>query len=67
MPMSIGVCLDCDKGQVSFYDMDRMRCLYERPVDCSHTMYPAFALMGSGGIQLEEPITAKYLDCTEAV
>ncbi|XP_049642857.1 E3 ubiquitin-protein ligase TRIM36 [Suncus etruscus] len=67
MPSSIGVCLDCDQGQVSFYDMDHMRCLYERSLDCSHTMYPAFALMGSGGIQLEEPITAKYLDYQDDV
>ncbi|KAF1602610.1 UNVERIFIED_CONTAM: E3 ubiquitin-protein ligase Trim36, partial [Eudyptes pachyrhynchus] len=59
MPTSIGIFLDCDKGKVSFYDMDHMKCLYERQVDCSHTMYPAFALMGSGGIQLEEAITAK--------
>ncbi|KAM5260551.1 E3 ubiquitin-protein ligase TRIM36-like [Hipposideros larvatus] len=65
MPTSIGVFLDYDKGKVGFYDMDHMKCLYERQVDCSHTMYPAFALMGSGGIQLEEPITAKYLDYQE--
>ncbi|KAF5913524.1 hypothetical protein HPG69_017143 [Diceros bicornis minor] len=65
MPTSIGIFLDYDKGKVSFYDMDHMRCLYERQVDCSHTMYPAFALMGSGGIQLEEPVTAKYRDYQE--
>lgn len=52
MPTSIGVFLDCDKGKVAFYDMDHMKCLYERQVDCSHIVYPAFALMGSGG-QLE--------------
>ena len=67
MPTSIGIFLDCDKGKVSFYDMDHMKCLYERQVDCSHTMYPAFALMGSGGIQLEEAITAKYLEYEEDV
>ncbi|EGV95504.1 E3 ubiquitin-protein ligase Trim36 [Cricetulus griseus] len=67
MPTSIGIFLDCDKGKVSFYDTDNMKCLYERQVDCSHTMYPAFALMGSGGIQLEEPITAKYLEYEEDV
>ncbi|XP_004686549.1 PREDICTED: E3 ubiquitin-protein ligase TRIM36 isoform X4 [Condylura cristata] len=66
MPGSIGILLDCEKGKVAFYDMDHMRCLYERPVDCSHVMYPAFALMGSGGVQLEEPITAKYLEYREA-
>ncbi|XP_036165229.1 E3 ubiquitin-protein ligase TRIM36 isoform X5 [Myotis myotis] len=65
MPTSIGVFLDYDKGKVGFYDMDHMKCLYERQVDCSSTMYPAFALMGSGGIQLEEPITAKYLEYEE--
>ncbi|XP_023404824.1 E3 ubiquitin-protein ligase TRIM36 isoform X7 [Loxodonta africana] len=65
MPTSIGIFLDYDKGKVGFYDMDHMKCLYERQVDCSNTMYPAFALMGSGGIQLEEPITAKYLEYQE--
>ncbi|KAJ8791244.1 hypothetical protein J1605_020684 [Eschrichtius robustus] len=67
MPTSIGVFLDYDKGKVGFYDMDHMKCLYERQVDCSHTMYPAFALMGSGGIQLEEPITATYLEYQETM
>ncbi|XP_074850279.1 E3 ubiquitin-protein ligase TRIM36 [Carettochelys insculpta] len=62
MPSCIGICLDCDKGKVGFYDADHMKCLYERQVDCSGTMYPAFALMGSAGIHLEEAITAKYLE-----
>ncbi|XP_078242371.1 E3 ubiquitin-protein ligase TRIM36 isoform X4 [Pogona vitticeps] len=61
MPSCIGICLDCDKGKVGFYDADRMKCLYERQVDCSGKMYPAFALMGSSGIHLEETIAAKYL------
>ncbi|XP_044302661.1 E3 ubiquitin-protein ligase TRIM36 [Varanus komodoensis] len=61
MPSCIGICLDYDKGKVGFYDADRMKCLYERQVDCSGKMYPAFALMGSSGIHLEETITAKYL------
>lgn len=61
MPSNIGICLDCDKGNIGFYDADRMKCLYERPVECSGKMYPAFALMGSSGIHLEETIAAKYL------
>ncbi|XP_036382934.1 E3 ubiquitin-protein ligase TRIM36 isoform X2 [Megalops cyprinoides] len=61
MPQRIGVCLDYEGGRVYFYDADTMRCLYERPVDCSGTMYPAFGLMGSGGVHLEERITAKRL------
>lgn len=61
MPARIGVCLDYEAGRVSFYDADSMRMLYERQVDCSGTMYPAFGLMGSGGIHLEEFIAAKRL------
>ncbi|XP_025046168.2 E3 ubiquitin-protein ligase TRIM36 isoform X2 [Pelodiscus sinensis] len=62
MPSCIGICLDCDRGKVGFYDADHMKCLYERQVDCSGTMYPAFALMGSAGIHLEEAVTEKYLE-----
>ncbi|XP_057687289.1 E3 ubiquitin-protein ligase TRIM36 isoform X2 [Corythoichthys intestinalis] len=61
MPQRLGVCLDYDAGRVYFYDADNMRCLYERQVDCSGTMYPAFGLMGGGKIQLEEFVTAKKL------
>ncbi|XP_067087395.1 LOW QUALITY PROTEIN: E3 ubiquitin-protein ligase TRIM36 [Osmerus mordax] len=61
MPQRIGVGLDYEAGRVSFYDGDTMRCLYERQVDCSGTMYPAFGLMGSGRIHLEEFVTAKRL------
>ncbi|XP_056145217.1 E3 ubiquitin-protein ligase TRIM36 [Lampris incognitus] len=61
MPQRVGVCLDYDAGRVYFYDADTMRCLYERQVDCSGTMYPAFGLMGSGKIQLEEFTVAKRL------
>ncbi|XP_008334534.1 E3 ubiquitin-protein ligase TRIM36 isoform X1 [Cynoglossus semilaevis] len=61
MPQRLGVCLDYEACRVCFYDADTMRCLYERQVDCSGTMYPAFGLMGSGRIQLEELITTKKL------
>uniref|UniRef100_A0AAQ5Z6I2 RING-type E3 ubiquitin transferase n=1 Tax=Amphiprion ocellaris TaxID=80972 RepID=A0AAQ5Z6I2_AMPOC len=54
MPQRLGVCLDYEACRVYFYDADTMRCLYERQVDCSGTMYPAFGLMGSGKVQLEE-------------
>lgn len=62
LPGRIGVCLDYERGKVGFYDANTMKCLYEREVDCIGTMYPAFALMGGGGIRLEEVITAKHLD-----
>ncbi|KAK2899253.1 hypothetical protein Q8A67_010671 [Cirrhinus molitorella] len=61
VPQRIGVCLDYDAGRVFFYDADTMRCLYERQVDCSGTMYPAFGLLGGGAVHLEEFITAKRL------
>ncbi|XP_051508620.1 E3 ubiquitin-protein ligase TRIM36-like isoform X2 [Myxocyprinus asiaticus] len=61
MPQRIGVCLDYDAGRVFFYDGDTMRCLYERQVECSGTMFPAFALLGGGAVHLEEFITAKRL------
>uniref|UniRef100_A0A8C5GB42 RING-type E3 ubiquitin transferase n=1 Tax=Gouania willdenowi TaxID=441366 RepID=A0A8C5GB42_GOUWI len=57
----VGVCLDYEAGRVFFYDADTMRCLYERPVDCSGTMYPAFGLMGGARVQLEEFVAAKRL------
>uniref|UniRef100_H3AKH0 Tripartite motif containing 36 n=1 Tax=Latimeria chalumnae TaxID=7897 RepID=H3AKH0_LATCH len=62
MPDSIGICLDYDRSKVTFYDVDHMKCLYERQVDCSGTMYPAFALMGSGGVHLEEFLTVKRVE-----
>lgn len=61
MPQRLGVCLDYDASRVFFYDADTMRCLYERQVDCSGTMYPAFGLMGSAKVQLEDFVTAKRL------
>ncbi|XP_016420081.1 E3 ubiquitin-protein ligase TRIM36-like [Sinocyclocheilus rhinocerous] len=61
MPQRIGVCLDYDAARVFFYDADTMRCVYERPVDCSGTMFPAFGFLGGGAVHLEEFITAKRL------
>ncbi|KAM4578793.1 E3 ubiquitin-protein ligase TRIM36 isoform 3-T3 [Fundulus diaphanus] len=61
MPQRLGICLDYDAHRVYFYDADTMRCLFERQVDCSGTMFPAFGLMGSGKVQLEEFIAAKKL------
>ncbi|KFV09480.1 E3 ubiquitin-protein ligase TRIM36, partial [Tauraco erythrolophus] len=60
LPSSLGVCLDCDKGKVGFYDAGCMKCLYECEVDCSGVMYPAFALMGGAAVHLEEAVTSKY-------
>uniref|UniRef100_UPI00398EC86E E3 ubiquitin-protein ligase TRIM36 isoform X3 n=1 Tax=Pristiophorus japonicus TaxID=55135 RepID=UPI00398EC86E len=61
VPNRIGVCLDYDKGKVSFYNADNMRCLYERRVECSGMMFPAFGLMGGGAVYLDELIAMKEL------
>ncbi|XP_041042528.1 E3 ubiquitin-protein ligase TRIM36 isoform X2 [Carcharodon carcharias] len=58
-PNRIGICLDYDKGKVNFYNADIMQCLYERKVECSGAMYPAFGLMGGGAVHLDELITVK--------
>uniref|UniRef100_A0A8C3UX05 Tripartite motif containing 36 n=1 Tax=Catharus ustulatus TaxID=91951 RepID=A0A8C3UX05_CATUS len=60
LPSCLGICLDCDRGRVGFYDAGRMKCLYECEVDCSGLMYPAFALMGGAAVHLEEAVTAKH-------
>ncbi|NWQ97076.1 TRI36 ligase, partial [Burhinus bistriatus] len=60
LPSSLGICLDCDKGKLGFYDAGCMKCLYECEVDCSGVMYPAFALMGGAAVHLEEAVTEKY-------
>ncbi|XP_009892107.1 PREDICTED: E3 ubiquitin-protein ligase TRIM36 isoform X1 [Charadrius vociferus] len=60
LPSCLGICLDCDKGKLGFYDAGCMKCLYECEVDCSGIMYPAFALMGGAAVHLEEAVTAKY-------
>ncbi|KAL4660864.1 E3 ubiquitin-protein ligase TRIM36 isoform X1 [Arapaima gigas] len=64
MPQRIGVCLDYECGRVYFYDAETMRCFYERQVECTGTMYPAFGLMGGGAVHLEEFIAAKQLSYT---
>ncbi|XP_069787242.1 E3 ubiquitin-protein ligase TRIM36 isoform X1 [Narcine bancroftii] len=61
VPNRIGICLDYDKGKVSFHNGDSMQCLYERHVECSGTMYPAFGLMGGGAVHLEDLVAMKEL------
>ncbi|XP_033928761.1 E3 ubiquitin-protein ligase TRIM36 [Melopsittacus undulatus] len=65
LPSSLGICLDCDKGKVGFYDARSMKCLYECKVDCSGMMYPAFALMGGAAVHLQEPVTARCGECDD--
>ncbi|XP_064210481.1 tripartite motif-containing protein 46 isoform X2 [Anguilla rostrata] len=54
LPPQLGVCLDFEKGRVTFYDAHSLRPLWEGPVDCSAPVCPAFCFIGGGALQLQE-------------
>ncbi|KAL4636151.1 tripartite motif-containing protein 46 isoform X1 [Arapaima gigas] len=54
LPPRLGVCLDFEKGRVTFYDAHSLRTLWEGPVDCSGPVCPAFCFIGGGALQLQE-------------
>lgn len=56
LPPRLGVCLDLEKGRVTFYDGHSLRPLWEGPVDCSAPVCPAFCFIGGGALQLQEPV-----------
>ncbi|XP_028910564.1 tripartite motif-containing protein 46 isoform X2 [Ornithorhynchus anatinus] len=54
LPPRLGVCLDYERGRVSFLDAVSFRGLWESPLDCSGPVCPAFAFIGGGAVQLQE-------------
>uniref|UniRef100_A0A667Z1T2 Tripartite motif containing 46 n=1 Tax=Myripristis murdjan TaxID=586833 RepID=A0A667Z1T2_9TELE len=54
LPPRLGVCLDFDKGRVTFYDAHSLRVLWEGHVDCSAPVCPAFCFIGGGALQLQD-------------
>uniref|UniRef100_A0A8C2ZEN4 Tripartite motif containing 46 n=1 Tax=Cyclopterus lumpus TaxID=8103 RepID=A0A8C2ZEN4_CYCLU len=54
LPPRLGVCLDCDKGLVTFYDAHSLRILWEGHMDCSAPVCPAFCFIGGGALQLQD-------------
>ncbi|XP_066577367.1 tripartite motif-containing protein 46-like [Amia ocellicauda] len=54
LPPRLGVCLDFEKGRVSFYDAVSLRPLWEGAVDCSAPVCPAFCFIGGGALQVQE-------------
>nr|XP_020493116.1 tripartite motif-containing protein 46-like [Labrus bergylta] len=54
LPPRLGVCLDCDKGRVTFYDAHSLRILWEGHLDCSAPVCPAFCFIGGGALQLQD-------------
>ncbi|KAJ8287920.1 hypothetical protein COCON_G00005790 [Conger conger] len=61
LPPQLGVCLDFEKGRVTFYDAHSLRPLWEGPVDCSAPVCPAFCFIGGGRFSFKSwwPIAAR--------
>uniref|UniRef100_A0A4W6FTP1 Tripartite motif containing 46 n=1 Tax=Lates calcarifer TaxID=8187 RepID=A0A4W6FTP1_LATCA len=61
LPPRLGVCLDCDKGRVTFYDAHSLRILWEGHVDCSAPVCPAFCFIGGGALQLQDLVANRMI------
>uniref|UniRef100_A0A672IWR1 Tripartite motif containing 46b n=1 Tax=Salarias fasciatus TaxID=181472 RepID=A0A672IWR1_SALFA len=61
LPPRLGVCLDFEKGRVTFYDAHSLRPLWEGHVDCSGPVCPAFCFIGGGALQLQELVANRSL------
>ncbi|KAG5270855.1 hypothetical protein AALO_G00173050 [Alosa alosa] len=64
LPPRLGLCLDFDKGRVTFYDAHSLRMLWEGPVDCSAPVCPAFCFIGGGALQLQELVANRSIEQT---
>uniref|UniRef100_A0A8C1BCD0 Tripartite motif containing 46a n=1 Tax=Cyprinus carpio carpio TaxID=630221 RepID=A0A8C1BCD0_CYPCA len=53
LPPRLGLCLDFEKGRLTFYDAHSLRVLWEGTVDCSAPVCPAFCFIGGGALQLK--------------
>uniref|UniRef100_A0A3P9CE29 Tripartite motif containing 46 n=1 Tax=Maylandia zebra TaxID=106582 RepID=A0A3P9CE29_9CICH len=62
LPPQLGVCLDCDKGRVTFYDAHSLRILWEGHVDCSAPVCPAFCFIGGGALQLQDLVANRSIE-----
>ncbi|XP_072304110.1 tripartite motif-containing 46b isoform X2 [Eucyclogobius newberryi] len=64
LPPRLGVCLDFEKGRVTFYDAHSLRPLWEGHVDCSGPVCPAYCFIGGGALQLQELVANRNADQT---
>ncbi|XP_071767320.2 tripartite motif-containing protein 46 [Centroberyx gerrardi] len=62
LPPRLGVCLDFDKGRVTFYDAHSLRVLWEGHVDCSAPVCPAFCFIGGGALQLQDLVANRSVE-----
>uniref|UniRef100_A0A8B9HUZ7 Tripartite motif containing 46a n=1 Tax=Astyanax mexicanus TaxID=7994 RepID=A0A8B9HUZ7_ASTMX len=64
LPPRLGLCLDFERGRVTFYDAHSLRVLWEGTVDCSAPVCPAFCFIGGGALQLQELIANRSTEQT---
>ncbi|TRZ01317.1 hypothetical protein DNTS_020885 [Danionella cerebrum] len=64
LPPRLGLCLDFEKGRLTFYDAHSLRVLWEGTVDCSSPVCPAFCFIGGGALQLQELIANRTTEQT---
>ncbi|XP_067094418.1 tripartite motif-containing protein 46 [Osmerus mordax] len=62
LPPRLGVCLDFEKGRVTFYDAHSLRILWEGHVDCSAPVCPAFCFIGGGALQLQDLVANRSIE-----
>ncbi|XP_068614914.1 tripartite motif-containing protein 46 [Brachionichthys hirsutus] len=62
LPPRLGVCLDCDKGHVTFYDAHSLRVLCHGHIDCSAPVCPAFCFIGGGALQLQDLVANQSIE-----
>ncbi|XP_053224399.1 tripartite motif-containing protein 46 isoform X1 [Podarcis raffonei] len=54
LPPRVGICLDYERGKVTFFDAVSFRSLWECGIDCSGPVCPAFCFIGGGALHLQE-------------
>ncbi|XP_052000433.1 tripartite motif-containing protein 46 [Xyrauchen texanus] len=62
LPPRLGLCLDFEKGRLTFYDAHSLRVLWEGTVDCSAPVCPTFCFIGGGALQLQELIANRCVE-----
>uniref|UniRef100_A0A3Q3W7R6 Uncharacterized protein n=1 Tax=Mola mola TaxID=94237 RepID=A0A3Q3W7R6_MOLML len=62
LPPRLGLCLDCDKGRITYCDAHSLRILWEGHIDCSAPVCPAFCFVGGGALQLQDLVANRSIE-----